>query len=411
MISINVERLMKRMMDMSQIGAIDGGGVCRLALTDEDQQSRELFKVWMQEAGLEITIDEIGNMFGRTPHASSLDPIVIGSHLDTVGTGGKYDGSLGVLAALEVIDTIKDRGLTLERPIMLANFTNEEGVRFVPDMMGSFALKQPEVLQSLLDAKAMDDNSKTVGSELSRIGYKGAQKLEHFKAHAFIELHIEQGPILEHEKQQIGIVEKVQGISWTELIINGVANHAGTTPMSMRKDAGFVASSINYFVRKMALEMGDSQVATVGITEFEPNLINVVPQRVRMTVDLRNTDETKLVEAEERLLQYVNELIHSEGVSIESKRLVRFQPVDFDPQMILLGETVANELGYSNRRMYSGAGHDAQMMAALCPSTMIFIPSKDGISHNVNEYSTPEDIEAGANVLLNMVLQLAGHVN
>ena len=225
-----------------------------------------------------------------------------------------------------------------------------------------------------------------------------------------IELQIEQGPVLEHENIKIAAVEMVQGISWTEFIIHGQANHAGTTPMDLRKDAGYAASSIVQFARKLTKEVGGRQVANAGMLEVFPNLINVVPERVRLTLDLRNTDNSQLTLAENKLEEFINELEVKEKVTIESKRLVRFNPVDFDEEIVNLIDQTAGELGYSRKRMHSGAGHDAQMMASICPTAMIFIPSKDGISHNVNEYSSPEDIEAGANVLLNAALKRAGRV-
>jgi len=307
------------------------------------------------------------------------------------------------------VETLNDQKIETEKPITIVNFTNEEGVRFIPDMMGSLVVSGGMGLDEIYKAQSVDGKV-NLYHELKRIGYEGNEPVENHKADSYIELHIEQGPVLEHENIKIAAVEMVQGISWSEFIIHGQANHAGTTPMDLRKDAGFAASSIIQFARELTKEVGGRQVANAGMVELYPNLINVVPERVRLTLDLRNTDNSQLTLAEDKLEKFIRELEVKEKVTIESKRLVRFTPVDFDQEIINLIDQTAGELGYSRKRMHSGAGHDAQMMAAVCPTAMIFIPSQDGISHNVNEYSSPEDIEAGANVLLNVALKRAGRV-
>lgn len=408
-IFINKERLMANLERFSRIGALSGGGVCRLALTTEDKTARDTLKEWMLNLGLDIKVDKIGNMFGTRKGKQDLSPVMIGSHLDTVGTGGCYDGSLGVLAAMEAVETLNDKKIETKKSITVVNFTNEEGVRFIPDMMGSLVVSGGMSLDEIYRAQSVD-GSVNLYDELKRIGYEGKEPVDNLKADSYIELHIEQGPVLEHENIKIAAVEMVQGISWTEIIIHGQANHAGTTPMELRKDAGFAASAIVQFARKLTKEVGGRQVANAGMLEVYPNLINVVPERVRLTLDLRNTDNSQLILAENKLEKFIKELEVKEKVTIESKRLVRFNPVDFDEQIISLIDQTAGELDYSSKRMHSGAGHDAQMMAAVCPTAMIFIPSQDGISHNVNEYSSPEDIEAGANVLLNAALKRAGRV-
>jgi len=273
--------------------------------------------------------------------------------------------------------------------------------------MGSLVVSGGMSLDEIYKSQSVD-GSVNLYDELKRIGYEGSEPVDNIKADSYIELHIEQGPVLEYENIKIAAVEMVQGISWTEIIIHGQANHAGTTPMDLRKDAGYAASSIIQFARKLTKEVGGRQVANAGMVEVYPNLINVVPERVRLTLDLRNTDNSQLTLAEDKLEKFIRELEVKEKVTIESKRLVRFNPVDFDEEIISLIDQTAGELGYSRKRMHSGAGHDAQMMAAVCPTAMIFIPSQEGISHNVNEYSSPEDIEAGANVLLNVALKRAG---
>ena len=329
-----------------------------------------------------------------------------GSHIDTVATGGRYDGNLGVLAGLEVIETLNENGVETEHPLAVAFFTNEEGARFAPDMMGSLVFTGQLPLETALQTRGIDGSR--VDENLQRIGYAGEATVPATPPRAYVELHIEQGPVLDHEGIDIGIVESVQGISWTEIEILGVSNHAGTTPMTLRCDAGWAAGAIATFVRELARELGGSQVGTVGRIEFFPNLINVVPNRAVLTVDLRNTSDGVLYLAERRLDDYLSTLRSTEGVQITSRRLARFAPVPFAPSMIDLVARHAEALGLTTRRLPSGAGHDAQMLAAVCPAGMIFVPSIDGISHNVRESTQPHHLEAGANVLLAVLGELAG---
>lgn len=401
---INLPRLLGRLKALAEVGAIPGGGVCRLALTDEDKAGRDMVSGWMRALGLDVTVDAIGNVIGLRPGREEGPPVMTGSHIDTVRTGGRYDGNLGVLAGLEAIETIADAGLVTRWPLAVAFFTNEEGARFAPDMMGSFVFQGGLPLEEALATTGIDGT--TVAENLCRIGYAGEAPCGR-SVHSFIELHVEQGPVLETEGMTIGAVESVQGISWIELTISGTSNHAGTTPLRLRHDAGFAAGAVIHFLRDLAREMGGNQVATVGAVEFGPNLINVIPAHAKLTVDLRNTDEAQLREAEERLFAFLDHLAGSEGVTIEHRRLARFEPVLFTPEMVARVERIASELGHSVRRMPSGAGHDAQMLARVCPTGMIFVPSIGGLSHNVKEYTAPEDIEAGANVLLRMLLELA----
>ena len=402
---INGDRLMRRLMALAEIGAIEGGGCCRLALTDEDRKGRDLVMTWMRELGLSITVDAIGNVVGTRAGASDLKQVMIGSHIDTVRTGGKYDGNLGVLGGLEVIETLNDAKVTTGHPVAVAFFTNEEGSRFAPDMMGSAVHQGALPLETALATRGID--GATVGDELNRIGYAGEAPVGTLRAAAYFELHIEQGPVLEREGLEIGAVTGVQGISWTELTLRGVSNHAGTTPMSMRTDAGYVAAEIACFVRRLAREYGGSQVATIGHVTFAPNLVNVIPNHVVMTVDLRNTDEATLRKAEQATFDFVEETARAEGVKMTRRTLARFEPVDFDPDMIALVENAAKGQGFSVRRMPSGAGHDAQMFAPHCPTGMIFVPSQGGISHNVREFTEPAQLIAGANILLEVVQQVA----
>jgi beta-ureidopropionase / N-carbamoyl-L-amino-acid hydrolase len=403
---IDIDRLIARLDRLAEIGAIEGGGNARLALTDQDREGRDLVVSWMRELGLEVTVDAIGNVFGRRRGRRDLAPVMTGSHIDTVRTGGRYDGNYGVLAGLEVVEVLNRAGIATERPIAVAFFTNEEGARFHPDMMGSLVHVGGLALAEALAARGID--GKTVGEELARIGYAGPAPVGRPDVHRFVELHIEQGPVLDREGVTIGAVDTLQGISWSEVTIKGTSNHAGTTPMRLRHDAGYVAFALAAFVRRLAVELGGDQVGTVGSVKLTPDLINVIPNKAVLTVDLRNTDESRLQEAERRVAAFVAETALAEGCTVESRRLARFEPVIFDAGMADLIERTARDLGHSVRRMTSGAGHDAQMMQRVAPTAMIFVPSVGGISHNVREFTKPEDLEAGANVLLQVMLELAG---
>ena len=403
---IKGERLQQRIAQLAAIGAIEGGGCARLALSDEDKAGRDLVCDWMRELGLSLTVDAIGNVVGTRAGRVEGAAVMTGSHIDTVRTGGRYDGNLGVLAGLEVIASLNDAGVETEHPLAVAFFTNEEGARFAPDMMGSLVFTGALALDEALQTKGIDGS--TVAENLARIGYAGTAPTPAPAPHAFVELHVEQGPVLDREGIEIGVVESVQGISWTEIEILGTSNHAGTTPMSMRRDAGWAAGSIINFVRELTQEFGGDQVATVGRIEFFPNLVNVVPNRAVLTVDLRNTDEALLQRAEALLAAHLDALRDAEKVEINTRKLARFAPVPFALAMCDHIELHARVLGLSTRRMPSGAGHDAQMMAPVCPTAMIFVPSVDGISHNVREFTHPQHIEAGANVLLAVLCELAG---
>src|SRR5215467_6186800 len=402
---LSARHLLDTLDELARIGRIEGGGCARLALTDEDKMGRDLVVGWMKALGLEVRIDAIGNVIGVRAGRENLEPVMTGSHIDTVRTGGRYDGNYGVLAGLEVVRALNAANITTRRPLAVAFFTNEEGARFQPDMLGSLVYAGGLGLNQAY--AAADRDGRSVGDELRRIGYLGAGKPGAPRPHAFVELHIEQGPILDEAKVNIGVVESVQGISWTEYTVSGVSNHAGTTPMRLRRDAGYLAASVNLFARKLAWEMGGHQVATVGALVLRPNLINVVPNRAVFTVDLRNTDEEKLKEAEARVAEHIAEVAAAERVEVEAKVLARFEPVIFDAGLVDRVEHHAKALSLSTRRMPSGAGHDAQMMQRLCPTAMIFVPSVAGLSHNVKEHTEAADLVAGAEVLLSLVLELA----
>ena len=403
---ISEARLTARLTELAAIGATADGSCCRLALTDEDKAGRDLVVRWMRELGLQVRVDPIGNIFGLRRGSEDIEPVMTGSHIDTVRTGGRYDGNLGVLGGLEVVQVLNEAGIATRRPLVVGVFTDEEGARFQPDMLGSLVYAGGLPLAQAYASVGID--GKVLKDELARIGYLGEAPLPLARPHAFVELHIEQGPVLDAEGVTIGAVENLQGISWQEVSIDGQSNHAGTTPMRLRHDAGYCAAAIGHFLRHLARDIGGSQVATMGSLSLHPGLINVIAARARVTVDLRNTDEALLREAERRLAQFLAQLAADEGVRVETKSLARFEPVVFDRGVAELISRTAGRLGHSCRPMTSGAGHDAQMMARICPTAMIFVPSVKGISHNPAEHTEPAHLAAGADVLLHTLLELAG---
>jgi len=402
---ISIARLMSGLDELAAIGRTADGACCRLALTDEDRAGRDLVVRRMEEAGLAVRVDGIGNIFGLRAGSEDIAPVMTGSHIDTVRTGGRYDGNLGVLGALEVVRTLNDAGLVTRRPLVVAVFTNEEGARFTPDMLGSLVYAGGLSLAAARDVVGID--GRRLGDELSRIGYAGAAPLPTLRPQAYVELHIEQGPVLDSEGGIIGAVENLQGISWQEATITGQSNHAGTTPMRLRHDAGHCAAAIGMFLRQLARDVGGSQVCTMGRVELHPNLINVIAARAKVTIDMRNTDEATLRHAEERLAAFLAGLARDEGVAIDVRPLARFEPVVFDAAIVERIERAARRLGHAPRRMTSGAGHDAQMIARVAPAAMIFVPSVRGISHNPAEHTEPEHLAAGADVLLHTLVDLA----
>ncbi|TPM36380.1 Zn-dependent hydrolase [Mesorhizobium sp. B2-3-5] len=406
MIAIDAPRLLGRIRELGAVGRDGEGRLIRLAASDTDRLGRDLFVGWLRQAGLDVAIDRIGNIFGIWQSADNAGkaPLLIGSHIDTVIDAGIYDGCYGVLAGLEVIETLKASGLSPSRPLAVAAFTNEEGVRFSPDMMGSLVYAGGIDVEAALAAVGTDGS--TLGQELARIGYAGDREPGFLKPHIYLELHIEQGPILEREGVPIGAVESLQGISWQRITINGVANHAGTTPMSMRRDAGYAAARVVTFLHDRAAVSNSPTVATVGTMRFEPNAINVIPSRAVFTVDLRDPDEQRL-QAEEAALAVFLEQLAADGIAVTVEKLARFEPVVFDRQVVELIEAAARKRGLVSRRMTSGAGHDAQMIARIAPAAMIFVPSAGGISHNPREHTEDAELVAGANILLDVVTELA----
>ncbi|MBT2701139.1 Zn-dependent hydrolase [Bacillus sp. ISL-40] len=410
-LSINSERLLNRLKELGRIGLDNDNKRTRLAASDADKAGRDQLVTWMKEAGLEIEIDRIGNIFGIWYGTGNRNeaPIMLGSHIDTVINAGMYDGCYGVLSGLEVINTLQEQGFIPIRPIAVAAFTNEEGVRYQPDMMGSLVYAGGLTVDDALKSAGTDGI--LLGEELERIGYSGTKEPGFLKPYAYIELHVEQGPILDKGGIPIGAVENLQGISWQRITIEGVANHAGTTPTDMRRDAGLAAARVITYLRDRANASDGQTVATVGTIEFKPNAVNVIPSLATFTVDLRNPNEQKLQEEEQALANYLKELAASEEVLITSEQLVHFNPVTFDQTIVKLVEQAASGRGLQSRRMTSGAGHDAQMMARICPAAMIFVPSIDGISHNPKEYTKDTDLAAGTNVLLDVVGNLAGTIS
>lgn len=403
-VNIDPDRMLARIAALAEISPLPGGGSNRLALTAEDGLARDLVASWMRALGMAVRIDQIGNIIGRRAGRLDLPAVMTGSHIDTVATGGRFDGIYGVVAGLEAVESLNDAGIVTDRPLEVVVFTNEEGSRFKPDVLGSLVYVGGMDIVTALDLRAKD--GARLGDDLTAIGYAGDAAVPGIVPHAFIELHVEQGPLLEAEGTTIGAVVDLQGILWLEIEIDGQSNHAGTTPMHLRRDAGYVAARIAAFARDIAASI-DGQVATCGAIKLSPGLVNVVPARATLTLDLRNPDAARLAQAEAMLMELISELAASEHVRIVERVLARFEPVVFSPIVVDLVEAHARRLGHSVRRMTSGACHDAQMMARVCPTGMIFVPSVDGISHNPAEYTAPADLAAGAQILFDTMLDLA----
>jgi beta-ureidopropionase / N-carbamoyl-L-amino-acid hydrolase len=403
---IDGKRLLADLEALAAVGDTGDGGNCRLALTDEDAGGRELVVGWMRALGLDVRVDRIGNVVAtRAGTDDGLDPVMTGSHIDTVRTGGRYDGTLGVLAGLEVVRALDDAGIRTRRPLTVAFFTDEEGSRFAPDMLGSLVYAGGLPLEDALETVAID--GAVLGDELERIGWAGDAPVPGPAPHAYVELHIEQGPLLEEQGVAIGAVTGVQGVSWQELTLTGQSNHAGTTPMRLRRDAGYAAAEVAVAVRRLAADLGGHQVGTVGRIDLHPNLVNVVAARATLTLDLRNTDEAVLATSERGLRARVDEIAAAEGVTASWRSLARFAPVAFAEDVISLVERAAGDRGHTVMRLPSGAGHDAQMLARMCPTGMVFVPSRCGVSHNPAEFTEPEDLAAGCQVLADVLVELA----
>ena len=404
---INGERLWASLMELAQIGATPKGGVCRLTLTDLDKQGRDLVTRWAREAGMSVTIDKIGNGFMRRPgRNNSLPPIMTGSHIDTQPTGGKFDGNYGVLAGIEVVRTLNDLGIETEAPIEVAFWTNEEGSRFVPVMMGSGVFAKAFTLEHAYAAR--DTEGKSVGEELARIGYIGSEEPGQHPIGAYFETHIEQGPVLEDNDITIGVVQGVLGIRWFDCTVTGMEAHAGPTPMALRKDAMQVAASIMQEVVATALRHAPHGRGTVGMVHVHPNSRNVIPGRVKFSIDLRNSTDAVVDQMADEVKAFAARLSQQSGLDVKIELVSSYSAIGFHADCIDAVARAAQQLGYSNMPVVSGAGHDAVYMAKLAPSGMIFIPCKDGISHNEIEDAKAEHITAGCNVLLHAMLERAG---
>ena len=402
-LAIDGGRLWQSLMDMSQIGATPNGGVCRLALSDEDKTARDLFIEWCRAAGCTTRIDAMGNIFARRAGLDdSLPPIMTGSHLDTVPTGGKFDGALGVLGGLEVMRSLQDLNYRTNAPIELVVWTNEEGSRFSPAMVSSGVFAGTISMEA---AKARTDkNGRTLGEELNRIGYVGSEAVGGRPVSAFFELHIEQGPILEAEHKTIGVVTAVQALRWYEIRLKGQETHAGTTPMEARRDALVGAAEIIREVDAIARRAGTAGRGTVGFIEAMPNGRNVVSGEVFLCVDLRHPDDSVLSGMGEALVSVVERLEREQGLACDFKQVIHTPAVVFDETCVAMVRDAAERRGYSWTTIISGAGHDAVYMNRVAPTTMIFVPCREGLSHNEAEWASPEDCAAGCAVLLDALL-------
>lgn len=404
---INTQRLWQSLMDLAQLGATVKGGVCRLALTDLDRQARDLFVKWCEEAGCTVSVDAIGNIFarraGRDPGRA---PVMTGSHIDTQPTGGKFDGCFGVMAGLEVIRTLNDLGLETEAPVEVVVWTNEEGSRFPPCMMGSGVFAGKLDLAETLAKQ--DEQGLVVGEELQRIGYAGSREVLGHPVGAYFEAHIEQGPILEDQAKTIGVVMGCLGQKWFDLTLTGVEAHAGPTPMHLRKDALVGAAQVVSAVNRIALQSQSHACGTVGCLNIHPGSRNVIPGEVKMTIDFRHLHADKLQAMVDDLRQTLSQTCAQHGLSYELTPTADFPPLDFASQCVDAVRQGAAQLGLSHMDIVSGAGHDAIFIAELGPAGMIFVPCEGGISHNEIENATPEDLGAGCAVLLRAMVSAAG---
>jgi len=406
---INGDRLWESLMEMAKVGPGIAGGNNRQTLTDADKEGRELFQAWCEAAGLTMGVDRMGTMFmtrpGTDPEAL---PVYIGSHLDTQPTGGKYDGVLGVLAGLEVVRSLNDLNIKTKHPIVVTNWTNEEGARFAPAMLASgvFAGVIP-----MEHAYARTDlEGKTFGAELERIGWVGEEEVGARKMHAYFEYHIEQGPILEAEEKQIGVVTHCQGLWWLEFTLTGKEAHTGSTPMNMRVNAGLAMARIFEMVQAVAMGEQPGAVGGVGQVKFAPNSRNVLPGQIVFTVDIRSPDQAKLDRMRAAIEARAAEICAELGVGCAVEAVGHFDPVTFDPTLVSRVRTAAEKLGYSHMNIISGAGHDACWAAKVAPATMIMCPCVDGLSHNEAEEISKDWATAGADVLFHAVVETAGVV-
>ena len=406
-VTINQERLWSSLMELARIGATEKGGVRRLALTALDGQGRDLFIKWCKEAGCTVKVDAVGNIFARRAgQDESLPPIMTGSHLDTQPSGGKFDGNYGVLAGLEVIRTLNENGIQTRAPIEVAVWTNEEGSRFTPVMMGSGVFVGAFELDMVLGRTDIDGIS--VGDALNQIGYAGPEKVGGRRVGAYFEAHIEQGPILEDENKVLGVVVGALGLRWYDVVITGQDAHAGPTPMRLRKDALVAASHIVSEINQIAYRFQPNGRGTVGFMQVKPNSRNVIPGEVRFSVDLRHAEDEQLERMEQEMRAACERFAQAQNCSASVERVANYPACKFDPGCVEAVRTGAQQQGLSHMDIVSGAGHDAIYMARICPTSMIFVPCEGGISHNEIENAKAQDLAAGCNVLLQAVVERAG---
>ncbi len=404
--AINAQRLWNSLMELARIGATEKGGVRRLALSELDGKGRDLFTRWCKEAGCTVKVDGIGNIFARRPGKNpSLPPIISGSHLDTQPSGGKFDGNYGVLAGLEVVRTLNDHKIQTEAPIEVAVWTNEEGSRFTPVMMGSGAFIGEFTLAAMLERADIDGIK--VGDALKQIGYQGAEPVGGRPVGAYFEAHIEQGPILEDERKVIGVVVGALGLRWYDVVISGQDAHAGPTPMRLRKDAMVAAANAVIEVNAIAQRFQPNGRGTVGFMQVKPNSRNVVPGEVRFSVDLRHAEDGELERMEQEMRAACERHAKAQNCTASVERVANYPACKFDSGCVSGVRNAAARLGLAHMEIVSGAGHDAIYMARVCPTSMIFVPCEGGISHNEIENAKPEDLAAGCNVLLNVILERA----
>ena len=403
---INGERLWNSLMEMAKIGPGIAGGNNRQTLTDEDSEGRALFQKWCESAGCTMGLDQMGNMFATRPGSdSNALPVYVGSHLDTQPTGGKYDGILGVLGGLEIINTLNDLNIKTKHPIVVTNWTNEEGTRFAPPMLASGVFGGIHTQDWAYDRE--DSAGKKFGDELVRIGWRGEEEVGARKMHAFFELHIEQGPILEAEGKDIGIVTHGQGLSWTQITIIGKDSHTGSTPMTMRKNAGLAMARILENVDQIALSHAPHAVGAAGHIDVYPNSRNVIPGKVVFTVDLRSPELNVIHDMEQRLRSGAKKICDDMGLEVSFEKVGGFDPVTFDESCVSALRNAAERMGYSHMNIISGAGHDACWINGVAPSAMVMCPCVDGLSHNEAEDISKEWAVAGADVLMHAVIETA----
>jgi N-carbamoyl-L-amino-acid hydrolase len=406
-LTIDGDRLWNSIMEIAKIGPTEKGGSRRLALTDLDREARDLFVAWCEDAGCTVSVDQMGNIFARRPGSDpTAAAVVTGSHLDTQPTGGRFDGVYGVLAGLEVVRTLNDLDTQTERPIDVVVWTNEEGSRFAPSMIASGVFAGQFTLDHGLSRP--DPEGLTIGEELERIGYAGEEEVGARDIHAYFEAHIEQGPILEAEDKTIGVVTGAHGQRWYEVTLTGVESHAGPTPMDRRKDALLGAARLVELVNRTGLAYPPEACATVGMIDAYPNSRNVIPGRVFLTIDFRHPDDGVLAQMDRDMRAGLDDIVTDIGLELEIEQILYFEPVHFDADCIAAVRQSAEAQGFSLRDIPSGAGHDACNIAAVAPTSMIFIPCVDGISHNEIEDAKPEWITAGGQVLLGAILEMAG---